>query len=319
MRFSTDAVRTRDRFELFRDGFMARYSALEMLRDKTVPFRGAFRLLRAGPITVARLDTSPLTFRRTPKLVKDDDDAINLVFCRQGRYFSSQNENDIVLGRGQGLILDATRVAVLQALDKDNSRWSIKVPRATLTAAVARADDLGGTRIAADNHAQRLLFHYIESVQRSDLGTESPLTELFNNHVFDLIAHALGAHGEARKIAEQRGIRHARRQSIMREIERNFAAPGLRASVVAARLGVTPRYVHRLLEETGKTFSELILEQRLNRAMQLLTDSGRNHQRIAEIAYEAGFTDLSHFNRTFRRRFGENPSGARGAPRADIV
>ena len=32
---------------------------------------------------------------------------------------------------------------------------------------------------------------------------------------------------------------------------------------------------------------------------------------IAEIAYEAGFNDLSHFYRAFRRRFGETPAAAR--------
>ena len=219
---------------------------------------------------------------------------------------------------GQSLILDAARVATLRALGQDNGRWSIKVPRARLAAVVPQLDGLGG-RISADNEAPRLLFHYIESAQRIDLEGGSPLTALFDHHIFDLVVHAFGTQGEARKIAEQRGVRYARRQSIMKEIERNFAAPGLRAAVIAARLGVTPRYVHRLLEETGKTFSELILEQRLNCAMRLLTDSGRDHQRIADIAYEAGFTDLSHFNRTFRRRFGDSPSSARAARRSDIV
>jgi len=30
-----------------------------------------------------------------------------------------------------------------------------------------------------------------------------------------------------------------------------------------------------------------------------------------EIALAAGFGDVAHFNRLFRRRFGETPSGAR--------
>jgi AraC-like DNA-binding protein len=318
MRFSTDTVPTHHRFASFREGFLARYSALEMIRDKTAPFRGEFRLLRAGPITVARLDTSPLTFLRTPTLIKDGDDSITLVFCRKGRYSSSQNGNETVLRPGQSLVLDAARMAALRALGQGNSRWSIKVPRGRLVAAVPQVDRLGGTTIAAGNDAPRLLFQYIESAHSIDLGGGSLLAALFDHHVFDLVVHAFGVQGEAQQVAETRGVRYARRQSIMKDIERNFATPGLRASMLAARLGVTPRYVHRLLEETGKTFSELILEQRLDRAMQLLTDSGRDHQRIADIAYEAGFSDLSHFNRTFRRRFGDNPSGARMARRFDI-
>jgi AraC-like DNA-binding protein len=34
--------------------------------------------------------------------------------------------------------------------------------------------------------------------------------------------------------------------------------------------------------------------------------------RVAEIALEAGFSDISYFNRLFRARFGDTPTGIRG-------
>ena len=37
--------------------------------------------------------------------------------------------------------------------------------------------------------------------------------------------------------------------------------------------------------------------------------------RIADIALESGFADLSQFNRAFRRRFGDTPSGMRAEAR----
>jgi AraC-like DNA-binding protein len=39
------------------------------------------------------------------------------------------------------------------------------------------------------------------------------------------------------------------------------------------------------------------------------------HRKIADIAAEAGFTDLSYFNRAFRRRYGETPSDLRETAR----
>ena len=71
------------------------------------------------------------------------------------------------------------------------------------------------------------------------------------------------------------------------------------------------RYLHRLLEDSGRTFSEHLLERRLDRAHRLLRDPRLAYRKISEIALEAGFADLSHFNRSFRRRFGETPSQAR--------
>jgi AraC-like DNA-binding protein len=43
----------------------------------------------------------------------------------------------------------------------------------------------------------------------------------------------------------------------------------------------------------------------------MLTDPHHLHLAIIDIAFAVGFGDVSHFNRTFRRRFGETPSGVR--------
>ncbi len=45
--------------------------------------------------------------------------------------------------------------------------------------------------------------------------------------------------------------------------------------------------------------------------------TGTAPARIADIAYEAGFSDLSHFNRSFRRHFGLTRSELRAQARRD--
>ena len=82
-------------------------------------------------------------------------------------------------------------------------------------------------------------------------------------------------------------------------------------SVVAARHRVNPRYVQRLFEAEGATFSEFVLTERLMRVYQLLADPICQHLKVSEIAYQTGFSDLSYFNRSFRQRFGTTPSDIR--------
>jgi AraC-like DNA-binding protein len=60
-----------------------------------------------------------------------------------------------------------------------------------------------------------------------------------------------------------------------------------------------------------------LLEQRLVRVQRMLLDSRLAARTISDIALEAGFGDLSHFNRAFCRRFGESPSDVRAAARTD--
>ena len=60
-----------------------------------------------------------------------------------------------------------------------------------------------------------------------------------------------------------------------------------------------------------------MLAQRLACAHRLLTDPRLAAEKISSIAVDAGFGDLSYFNRAFRRRFGETPSGIRAQLQAD--
>jgi len=169
-----------------------------------------------------------------------------------------------------------------------------------------------GVRLDKNPLARRLLFGYLSGTLNVDLNGDGRASRLFGEHIMDLVALAIGAEGEAREIAEQRGVRVARLAVILRMISQQFDNPGLNAATIAAQLGVTPRYVHLLLEATGRSFAEHLLDRRLEQAAALLRDPRRQDWKITDIARETGFTDLSHFNRTFRRHFGETPSGVRG-------
>jgi AraC-like DNA-binding protein len=66
-----------------------------------------------------------------------------------------------------------------------------------------------------------------------------------------------------------------------------------------------------LFETETQSFSEFVLAQRLALARRMLTDPRWIGRPISAIAFDAGFADLSHFNRTFRRCFGATPSEIR--------
>jgi AraC-like DNA-binding protein len=122
------------------------------------------------------------------------------------------------------------------------------------------------------------------------------------------MALAIGATRDGRQIAMARGVRAAR----MKAIKPDFATnPSLGLAAIAARQRVTPRYVQMLFEERGQSFTDYAMEQRLVGAYRMLRDDQFRHLTIAAIAYRAGFGDLSHFNRNFKRRFGTTPTELR--------
>jgi AraC-like DNA-binding protein len=61
----------------------------------------------------------------------------------------------------------------------------------------------------------------------------------------------------------------------------------------------------------GTVPGKWLLEQRLNHALRLLRDS---HRTISEATFESGFESVSHFSRSFKKRFGLVPSAFKQAP-----
>lgn len=57
--------------------------------------------------------------------------------------------------------------------------------------------------------------------------------------------------------------------------------------------------------QTGKCFTDLLIEKRLSYAIKLLVETPSS---IQEIAYQSGFNHVTHFNRLFKTQTGFSPS-----------
>ncbi len=103
---------------------------------------------------------------------------------------------------------------------------------------------------------------------------------------------------------------------ILRAIEgiRNGASGDLTRTKLARRLGVSPGHLaHLLKERTGRSFTELLREARIERACGLLASTA---EPIAVIGLECGFCDQSYFTRVFQALKGTTPKQYREAWRA---
>jgi AraC-like DNA-binding protein len=89
-------------------------------------------------------------------------------------------------------------------------------------------------------------------------------------------------------------VRAARLQAIKAEIMASLRSDTLSIAAIAARHGISPRYVHMLFESEGTTFSEFVLGHRLASAHRMLRDPRYLSHSITAIAFACGFVDLSH-------------------------
>ncbi|MET0877141.1 MAG: acetamidase/formamidase family protein [Tardiphaga sp.] len=94
---------------------------------------------------------------------------------------------------------------------------------------------------------------------------------------------------------------------ICQTIERRLGDADLAPGRVAQAEGISERYLQKLFEGTGSSFTHYLRERRLQRAWADLSSPAEAQHSISEIAYRSGFNDSAHFSRAFRARFGLSP------------
>lgn len=93
--------------------------------------------------------------------------------------------------------------------------------------------------------------------------------------------------------------------AIYEYVDKNFRDT-IHLDAAAALVNMTvPSFCRYFKKLTNKTFLQFVNEYRISYACRLLT---QNHESIAEIAFECGFNNLSHFNKQFKRVTGKSPS-----------
>jgi AraC-like DNA-binding protein len=252
-------------------------------------------------------------FRRTRES-NDPTEDVGLLVNPGGAHFLAQCGREVVLGDG-----DATLISLTDPLETmhraPGNILVLRFPRPELPPRVAGTRDCFMQRIPHGTAALRFLTDYVGAVMQELTQSRRDVQQSIVSHCYDLTALALGATRDVAEMASSRGLRAARLLAIKQDVARNLAQPDLSIAKLAQRHGCTPRCIQRLLESEGTSFTELVLTQRLARAHRLLIDPRRSDDKITSIALDAGFSDLSYFNRSFRQRYGDTPSGIRAGAR----
>jgi AraC-like DNA-binding protein len=107
--------------------------------------------------------------------------------------------------------------------------------------------------------------------------------------------------------------RQLRLDQIGQHLRRHYADPALSPGGVAEALGLSRRYVHKIYAQAGLSFRQELIALRIDACLKAFQDGGQNGKTIADIAFAAGYTDISQFNRHFRKLKGATPSTVRSA------
>ena len=276
------------------------------------PFHADVTFHSLPGVGIAVGSRSAAHYRVTRALAGRGRDTIVLSMLRSGSASVTQFGKEAAIGVGSACLLTSTDAST-STLHSRGRFTTLALSRPLIAAIVPDFSSTLGRSIPAGNHALRLLGRYVELLQASGDLVSPQLADSVSAHIMDLAALAIGARGDRADAARQRSEEHVRLSAIRSDIMLALGRHDLSASMIAANQGISPRQLRRLFEQAGSSFSTFVLAQRLAKALRMLTDRRYDRLSITQIAYEAGFSDLSYFNRTFRRVNGATPSDVRKA------
>lgn len=314
-RFSTRELPERMRLPLWRESFVRGIVHADIEPLSSAPFQADARLQAIQGLRTLALKGSTMRFKRSQASIADGDDSVGFIVCPRSKSQLSQRSQDVELRGGDAIAILHSEPAIVTYVD--GLLLGLAVPRDALAQRVTDVEGLAMRPISRRTEAFRLLMAYLRSVFKEGALAAPNLRDMVVAHIHDLVALSIGEYaplGESSTSA----VVAARHSAVLAYIAAHYQEPGLSVQTAARGQGISPRYLQRLMAASGSSFTGHVNELRLQQAFKLLTAFEAGPQRVSDIALEVGFSDVSHFNRLFRARFGDSPTGVRGTGKIPI-
>jgi AraC-like DNA-binding protein len=255
--------------------------------------------------------TAGFTFR-DEELIKSAEDIYCLVYSPVSELDVALERREKHLSPGEATLLhDGCAPAVVGAA-RGFRVTAVLLPGQVMRSAMEDIDGVLTRPIPQHSEGLRLLKAYLHLLDRkcfARLGPEAAGT--ISRHIVDLGVLSVTEAKQGVPDSRLSSLRAVRLKLALAFIGAHYHEPDLSIAAVAQHLGISSRCLELLLETTGQTYTQRILELRLQRVYKLLSDRANNPLSVSHIALSAGFSDLTYFFKRFRQRFGETPTAVR--------
>ncbi|MGJ5207444.1 helix-turn-helix domain-containing protein [Bradyrhizobium sp. HKCCYLR20261] len=304
--WNTAAVRPAEQFSYYREAICQAFMNLTPEPARGIGFSAEVQHVSIGSGAINRVTFPEHIVRRSrTDIAASDQRCFYLNLKLAGRCTILQNEHEVSLSAGQVGIFDSDRTFVLQH-DRGPSLGviSFRVPATALFGRLPAVQDIVPTRLSDDPCLGALIVETARSLNANALRLSADDATTLFDVLLDLVALSVSRSREAHATAS---FADATTLALRRAIHERLREPGLTVATIAVSVGISERYVHKLLARAGTSFSEIVMARRLDGVARDLRDPACADRDIGRIAFDWGFSDLSHFTRRFKQRFGQRP------------
>ena len=265
-----------------------------------------------GMLRIGETRTNAHVIERTPDLIRHyprDSVFINVV-C-QGDAFLYQRGHCANLRPGDVLFYDARHPYLMGCastlhllhIDLPIEHFQARFARTSLNQPLLRSGAAGAGRLYSAT-LRRLLDDVMLHAD-ADAASGATLREQVSELLGALMTGSAGNHPSAP------GASHV--LAAHAHIDAHLQDETLSLQSVADAVGISVRHLSRLFAQHDTSVAELIIQKRLSRARDELSDPRFAEQTISATAYRWGFASHAHFSRAFKAAFDVTPTELRRA------
>jgi AraC-like DNA-binding protein len=294
-------------FDAWRAEICARYCQLDARAAAAERIDCTVEISQLGPLSFGTSHGASGSFVRTRSLLSDGQDDLVLLTAVKGDALAVQRGQSIELRPSEMCLTSLDHIGESR-LSEGGRYTALRMPRRDLVALSKNIEDKIAKPLEASPALKQFVGRYYALCAGAAPALDATSQHAMARHMMELVALMADTRGETPLATPSRGVGAARLQLVQAQVLENLHDCSLTLTSVARRAGVSPKQVQRLFQQAGSTFSDFVLEQRLLLAHRRLSARGARREKISTIALDAGFGDLSYFNRSFRKRFGITPS-----------
>jgi AraC-like DNA-binding protein len=304
-KISTAACAPKERSRHWHEAIASAYFPLDLTFHDADQFAGELSEWRLGDVSLSRLTSQPLEYRRLLQHFKGEREEHFLVTVPvQSEVFFSQCGKDVRCRPG-GLILERSHEPYIFSHDQPADLWVLKVAGSALGGRIRQPDRFCSMQFDTSRGGGGLFCDMLEIIPRRIDDMSPELRATVGRQLVDLLVLAL-KDDERTLTAGGSAVRAAHLARIESFIRSHVGDPNLDPDTIARACRISTRYLHELFRDTNQTLGSWIRDQRLEACGEALADPSRK-QTIAEIAYRWGFGDQAQFSRAFKAHFGAPP------------
>lgn len=302
---TTDGTDAGRRSRHWRDVIADAYFPLDLTFRDTERFDGRLEAWTFGPVSLSRLTSDPLCYVRRRRHLANESGEHYLVTVPALSDVHFAQSGRAVRCRPGGFILERSNEPYEFSHDDRNDLWVLKVPYAALAGRIRQPDRFCTLQFDARTGVGQLFVDLLTLLPMRFAGLSAEARGALGQQLVDLMALAV-KEDDRTLTSSASPIRDAHLSRVEAYVRRNLADPGLDPERIAGACGISVRYLHDLVGETGRSVGAWIREERLDACRAMLADP-TCRMGVAEIAYAWGFTDQAQFSRLFKARYGTTP------------